>query len=87
MRAIATGWRRAPLSAADAALCALAERLTTRASAHDDDVAALRAVGLGDGAIHDAVQVVAYFNYINRIADGLDVDLEDFVPPWDEPEG
>lgn len=87
MRAIATGWRRAPLSGVDAALCALAERLTLHSSARDDDVAVLRAAGLGDGAIHDAVQVVAYFNYINRIADGLDVDLEDFVPPWDEPEG
>ena len=45
----------------------------------------LRAAGFGDAGIHDAVQVVAYFNYINRVADGLDVDLEDFVPPWDEP--
>jgi len=87
VRAIATGWRRARLSAVDTALCALAERLTRTPSAHDDDVAALRAVGLGDGAIHDAVQVIAYFNYINRVADGLDVDLEDFVAAWDEGEG
>jgi alkylhydroperoxidase family enzyme len=40
------------------------------------DVAALRARGLDDRAIHDAAQVVAYFNYINRIADALHVDLE-----------
>lgn len=40
------------------------------------DLAPLRAAGLGDLAIHDAVQAIAYFNYINRIADGLGVDLE-----------
>jgi len=36
----------------------------------------LRDVGCDDRAIHDATQVVAYFSYINRIADGLGVDLE-----------
>lgn len=41
-----------------------------------DDVEALRAEGLDDRAISDAVQVISYFNYINRIADGLEVDLE-----------
>jgi alkylhydroperoxidase family enzyme len=35
--------------------------------------------GFDDDAIHDATQVAAYFNYINRIADGLGVDLEDFM--------
>ena len=42
----------------------------------------LRALGLDDPAIHDAVQVVAYFNYITRIADALGVEPEDFIPPW-----
>lgn len=36
----------------------------------------LREAGLDDRAIHDATQVVAYFAYINRIADGLGVDPE-----------
>lgn len=40
------------------------------------DLAPLRAAGLDDRAIHDAVQAIAYFNYINRVADGLGVDLE-----------
>ena len=40
------------------------------------DVRALRAVGWDDRAVHDAAQVVAYFNYINRVADGLGVDPE-----------
>jgi alkylhydroperoxidase family enzyme len=37
---------------------------------------ALRAVGLDDPAIHDAIQVIAYFNYINRVAEGVGTDLE-----------
>jgi hypothetical protein len=28
--------------------------------------------------------VIAYFNYITRIADGLGVEQEDFVQPWGE---
>ena len=43
------------------------------------DLASLRAVGLDDRAIIDANQVVAYFNYVNRVADGLGVELE---PTW-----
>jgi hypothetical protein len=46
-----------------------------------DDVAALRRAGFGDLEIHDAVQVIAYFNYINRVADALHVDLEPEMPP------
>jgi alkylhydroperoxidase family enzyme len=46
------------------------------------NVQALRDAGFADRAIHDATQVVAYFHYINRIAEGLGVPLEDFVSPW-----
>ena len=41
-----------------------------------DDVEGLRSKGFSDAAIHDAAQVTGYFNYINRIADGLGVDEE-----------
>jgi alkylhydroperoxidase family enzyme len=57
-------WRHAHKVTLDPAAC-------TR-----DDVAALRAAGCSDAQISAAVQVVAYFNYINRIADALGVDLE-----------
>jgi alkylhydroperoxidase family enzyme len=53
-------------------------------SVGEADIQALRAVGLSDVAIHDAVQIIGYFNYINRVADGLGIELEDFVRPWDE---
>jgi len=44
------------------------------------DVAALRAQGFDDRAIHDATAVIGYFNYINRVADALDVELEPEMP-------
>lgn len=40
------------------------------------DLEHLRSQGATDEEIHNCVQVTAYFNYINRIADGLGVDLE-----------
>lgn len=59
------------------ALLQYAERLALRPGEMDaNHVQALRDAGYDDTAIHDAAQVVAYFSYINRIADGLGVDLE-----------
>ena len=43
------------------------------------DVQRLRAADLADEDILDTVEVIAYFNYINRIADALGVDPE---PEW-----
>lgn len=40
------------------------------------DVSALREQGLSDAAIHDAAAVTSYFNFVNRIALGLGVELE-----------
>jgi alkylhydroperoxidase family enzyme len=45
------------------------------------DVEGLRTFGFADDAISIAVQVISYFNYINRIADGLGVDAEDWMTP------
>lgn len=41
-----------------------------------EDCDALRAVGLTDRDILDAVEVISYFNYINRVADALGIDPE-----------
>lgn len=46
------------------------------ASVRSGDLAALRKYGLSDRDILDAVQVISYFNYINRIADALGIDPE-----------
>jgi uncharacterized peroxidase-related enzyme len=45
------------------------------------DLVLLREAGFDDPAIHDIAQVVALFNYFNRLADGLGVDLEPEMPP------
>ncbi len=42
----------------------------------EEDVRELEEIGFTQEAISDAAQVIGYFNYINRIADGLGVDLE-----------
>ena len=76
-------WRGAPLSPVDRALCEFAAKLTSRQ--HEmapADLDGLRARGLDDRAIHDAVQIVGYFNYITRVADALGVEPEDFIPTW-----
>ncbi|HEX5012004.1 MAG TPA: hypothetical protein VFY71_16585 [Planctomycetota bacterium] len=46
------------------------------ASVTSEHVEALRQAGFDDRAISDAAQITAYFSYINRVADGLGVDLE-----------
>lgn len=61
-------------------LCDFAVKLTRRASEIDDsDIALLRAHDLDDAAVSDAIQVVGYFNYVTRVADGVGIDDE---PEW-----
>ncbi len=44
-----------------------------------EDLAILRGQGFEDPAILEIVHIIAYFNYINRVADALGVDPE---PEW-----
>ena len=81
--AVLADWRGAALSTADRALCGYAEKLTrTPGAMTEADLQPLRAAGLDDGAIHHAVQVISYFNYINRVADAVHVELEPEMPPY-----
>ncbi len=50
----------------------------------ETDIQQLRQAGWDDTAIHDATQVIGFFNYINRVADGLGVEREDFIDTWGE---
>jgi len=71
------------LGRVDHALCVFAEKLTRDPGAMERrDVDVLRELGLDDVAVHDAIQVVAYFNYINRVADAVHVDLEPEMEPY-----
>jgi uncharacterized peroxidase-related enzyme len=77
---IAADWRTAGLDPPTAALLEFTEKLTRDPAAMSaPDVAALRAAGWDDRAIHDATQICAYFNYINRVADALGVQPENWI--------
>jgi uncharacterized peroxidase-related enzyme len=83
VHALVRDWRTAPLSQVDRALCEYAAKLTHHP--HEmtpNDLDILRSHGLDDRAINDAVQVISYFNYINRIADAFGVEPEDFIERW-----
>ena len=83
MHAVVRDWRSAPPTDAAKALCGYAEKLTLRQQeVGPDDLDLLRSHGFDDQAIHDATQVIGYFNYITRVADGLGVEPEDFIQPW-----
>lgn len=76
-------WRSAGLRPALVALCEYAEKVTLRpAECTEIDVLSLRSAGWSDEAIHDAVQIIAYFNYINRVADALGVEVEPDAREW-----
>ncbi|MFL5948943.1 MAG: peroxidase [Gaiellaceae bacterium] len=73
-------YRTADLPAPVLALCDYAVKLThTPTAVGGADVEELRRHGWDDQAIHDAIQVIAYFNYINRVAEGVGVGPE---PEW-----
>jgi len=73
-------WRTAGLDPADVALCEYTEKLTSApAEVGARDIAALREAGFDDEGVSSATQVIAYFNYINRIAEGLGVVKEDWL--------
>jgi len=76
LEAVASGeWHDLP--ARMRLLCGYALKLTLRPwEMEQSDVSLLRAEGFSDRDVVDANQVVSYFNYMNRIADGLGVDLE-----------
>jgi len=55
-----------------------AEKLTKKPnSVEKEDIKNLKEMGLSDKDILDLNQVVSYFNYVNRIAEGLGIELED----------
>lgn len=75
--AIARGGDVASLNAADRALCAYAVKLTRAPHAmRERDIAALRTAGFADEDILLANLIVAYFNFVNRIALGLGVTFD-----------
>jgi len=77
---VASDYRNADVAEKDVALMSFAESLTRQpGDMGHSDVKALREAGFRDGDILDIVQVTAYYNFVNRMAQGLGVELE---PRW-----
>ena len=72
--ALRRDYTTAPLSEADRAMLDYAAKLTRHAwKVTPEDLARLREVGFDDRAILQINLVASWFNYINRVADGLGV--------------
>ncbi|MCL1601000.1 MAG: peroxidase [Actinomycetia bacterium] len=79
--AIETEWRSAGLSEQRTAMLTYVEKLTLApGDMSEGDVAALRNAGFTDRDVLDICTVTAYYAYVNRIADGLGVQLETWLP-------
>ena len=76
-RAVQEDYRSAGLPPREVALLDFAVRLTKHpAGVRRGDLDALGGHGFTDEELVDAVQCVGYFNFINRVLDGLGVDPE-----------
>lgn len=79
MEKLQTDYTQADLSNDDRAMLDYAAKLTeTPSEITPSDIETLRNAGFDDRAILDIAQITAYYAYVNRIADGLGVSLEDF---------
>jgi uncharacterized peroxidase-related enzyme len=68
----------AELSIQDRAMLSYVEKVTNASDKiTQEDVEKLRKVGFDDVAIHDICSIAAYFGFVNRIASGLGVELEE----------
>ena len=78
LQAVLEDYKKANLEKRDIFMLQYAEKLTREVSSISErDITGLRKFGFSDRDIFDINQVVAYFNYVNRIADGLGVRLEE----------
>ena len=77
VEALKRDWRTADLDEKDQAMLSYVEKLTMNpVSVWRDDMDALRQEGFDDTAILQITLIASFFNYINRVADGLGVGRE-----------
>ncbi len=70
-------YRKASIAEAERALLDFAVKLTREpAACKEMDIELLQKAGWSDQAILDLTLVVSYFAFVNRIAEGLGVELE-----------
>ena len=81
LTAIEADWRSAEISDARKAMLGYAVKLTlTPGEMVQGDVEALRTAGFSDRDILDIAEVTAYYAYANRMADGLGINTEEWIP-------
>ena len=78
LSSLASDFKKAGLETADQVMLDYAIKLTrSPGNMVRKDAEALRRAGFDDRAIHDICAITAYFAFVNRIADGLGVELEE----------
>lgn len=83
---LSADFRSAALEPANLAMLDYAAKLTlTPTMITEQDIHKLREAGFDDRAILDIAQITAYYAYVNRIADGLGVSLEDYWQRGENP--
>jgi uncharacterized peroxidase-related enzyme len=76
-QAVQEDYRSAGLTPRETALLDFAVKLTKQPpGVRRDDLDGLRSSGFSDEQLVDAVHCISYFNFINRVLDGLGVDPE-----------
>ena len=76
--AVKKDYRQAPLDEATRALLDYSVKLTLHAhTCSEQDLEQLRAKGFSDEEIVEAVALIGMMNYLNRIADGLGIALNE----------
>ncbi len=78
MANLETDFKKAAIEPGELAALEYAVKLTKRPyDMTKEDIDVLRTQGFNDRGIHDICAVTSYFAFVNRIADGLGVELED----------
>lgn len=81
-RQLMRDYRKASLTPRERSIADFAVKVTREpATLVRSDLDELRRHGLDDTSLLELVHVIGYFNHINRLADALGVDLEDFMAP------
>jgi uncharacterized peroxidase-related enzyme len=74
-------YQAAPVAPADRVMLDYAVKLTrTPSEIGPGDIELLRSAGFDDRAVHDICAIAAYYAFVNRVADGLGVELEPRFP-------
>ena len=72
--ALRSDWQTAPVTTREREMLAYVEKLTLKpAEVSRSDVEALRTAGFDDVAVLQINLIASFFNYINRVADGVGV--------------